>query len=77
MISLPATPELLRVAKRVVWFSEPLEALADPLHLLSHAMTYGTIEDIVTLEAVAPTKNEAESVVETALRRLLALATGA
>ena len=31
----------------------------------------------VTLEAVAPTKNEAESVVETALRRLLALATGA
>jgi len=32
---------------------------------------------LVTLEAVAPTKNEAESVVETALRRLLALAAGA
>lgn len=32
---------------------------------------------LVTLEAVAPTKNEAESVVETALRRLIALAAGA
>jgi hypothetical protein len=52
MKSLPATPELLRVARRVVWFKEPTEALADPLHLLAHAMTYGTIEDIVTLEAV-------------------------
>jgi hypothetical protein len=31
----------------------------------------------VTLEAVAPTKSEAESVVETALRRLIALAAGA
>ena len=52
MISLPATPELLRVARRVVWYKDPLEALADPLHLLAHAMTYGTIEDIVTLQAV-------------------------
>ena len=52
MISLPATPELLRVARRVVWFKDPAEALADPLHLLAHAMTYGSIEDIVTLQAV-------------------------
>jgi hypothetical protein len=52
MISFPTTPELLRVARRVVWFKDPLEALADPLHLLAHAMTYGTIEDIVTLQAV-------------------------
>lgn len=52
MISLPATPELLRVARRVVWFKEPAEALADPLHLLAHAMTYGSIEDIAALQAV-------------------------
>jgi nicotinamide-nucleotide amidase len=32
---------------------------------------------LVTLEAVAPTKNEAESVVETAVKRLIALAAGA
>ena len=52
MISLPATPALLRVAQRVVWFKEPAAALADPVHLLAHAMTYGSIEDIVALQAV-------------------------
>jgi hypothetical protein len=49
---LPATPALLRVARRVVWFKEPAEALADPVHLLAHAMTYGGIEDIAALQAV-------------------------
>lgn len=49
MKALPATPELLRVARRVVWFKEPPEALADPVHFLAQAMTYGTIEDLRTL----------------------------
>ena len=52
MISLPATPALLRVARRVVWFKEPAEALAHPVHLLAHAMTYGSLEDVVALQAV-------------------------
>jgi hypothetical protein len=51
MKPLPPTPELLRVARRVVWFKDPAEALAEPVHLLAHAMTYGTIEDIAVLEA--------------------------
>ena len=30
MKPLPITPDLLRVARRVVWFKEPEEALAEP-----------------------------------------------
>jgi hypothetical protein len=32
---LPATPALLTVAERVVWFKPPTETLADPLHFLA------------------------------------------
>lgn len=52
MKPLPATPALLEVARRVVWFKDPAEALADPFHLLAHAMTYGTVEDIAALQDV-------------------------
>ena len=52
MRPLPATPALLAVARRVVWFKEPAAALDDPVHLLAHAMTYGTVEDIAALQAV-------------------------
>jgi len=41
MKPLPNTPELLNVARRVVWFEEPAEALADPVHFLAYVMTYG------------------------------------
>ena len=49
MNPLPATPPLLAVARRVVWFKEPTEALADPVHFLAHLMTHGTIEDFMAL----------------------------
>lgn len=52
MKPLPAAPELLNVARRVVWFKKPDEALADPVHFLAHVMTYGTIEDLKALQAV-------------------------
>ena len=38
--------ELLRVAKRMVWFKPPEETLADPVLFLSHVMTHGTVEDL-------------------------------
>ena len=41
--------ELLRVAKRMVWFKPPEETLADPVLFLSHAMTYGTVDDLRVL----------------------------
>jgi hypothetical protein len=50
MKSLPATQPLLNVARRVVWFKKPEEALADPVHFLAHVMTYGTVEDLKALK---------------------------
>jgi hypothetical protein len=44
MESIPATPESLKVAQRVVWFKDPVEALADPIHFLAHVMTYGPLK---------------------------------
>jgi hypothetical protein len=52
MKPLPRTPELLNVARRIVWFKEPGEALADPLHFLAHVMTYGTVEDLIAVQKV-------------------------
>jgi hypothetical protein len=39
--------DLRRVAKRVVWFKPPEEALNETKLFLAHVMTYGTLEDIV------------------------------
>lgn len=39
--------ELHKVAKRVVWFKPPEEALKDTKLFLAHVMTYGTLDDIV------------------------------
>lgn len=52
MKTLPITPELLNVARRVVWFKEPEDTLADPVHFLAHVMTYGTVEDLQALRGV-------------------------
>ena len=46
------TPVLLNVARRVIWFKTPGEALADPVHFLAHVMTYGTAEDLNALKGV-------------------------
>jgi hypothetical protein len=51
--ALPRTPELLNVARRVVWFKEPAETLAEPLLFLAHVMTYGTVEDVVAVQSTA------------------------
>ena len=52
MKSLPLTQDLRSVAQRVVWFKEPDEALAEPLHFLAHVMTYGTVEDLAIVGKV-------------------------
>jgi hypothetical protein len=49
MRALPRTPELLRVARRVIWFEGPERALADPLQFLAHVMVFGTVEDLKAL----------------------------
>jgi hypothetical protein len=52
MKRLPKTPELLRVASRVVWFEEPERALADPIQFLAHVMVFGTVEDLEALRGI-------------------------
>ena len=51
MLNPGARGELLRVAKRMVWFKTPEEALAEPALFLSYAMTYGTIDDLRVVRA--------------------------
>jgi hypothetical protein len=46
---LPATPELLDAARRIIWFKSPEEALRDPIHLLAYAMKHSTDEDMALL----------------------------
>lgn len=52
MKTLPVTPELLRVARRVIWFEEPARALADPVQFLAHVMVFGTVEDLRALHGI-------------------------
>jgi hypothetical protein len=40
--------DLLRVAKRVIWFKKPEDAMKDVKLFLSHVMTFGTLSDIST-----------------------------
>ena len=43
--------DLLAVAKRVIWFKTPEDALLDTKLFLAHLMTYGNLNDIrVTLK---------------------------
>ncbi len=46
MKPFPATPELLAVARRVIWFEEPERALEDPVRFMAYAMTYALHEDM-------------------------------
>ena len=61
MKPLPQTPALLDVAERVVWFKDPADALADPVHFLAHVMTYGTVEDLCAVRSVVGEKEFLEA----------------
>jgi hypothetical protein len=49
-VKLPKTEELLRVARRVVWFKEPEDTLENPYHFLAYLMTYGFYEDVAVVK---------------------------
>lgn len=52
MKPLPETPALLAVARRVIWFEEPRQALSDPIHFLAYLMTYGTVADLEAIRGI-------------------------
>jgi hypothetical protein len=64
MKPVPPTPGLLSVARRVVWFQEPEETLADPVQFLAHVMTYGTIQDLAALEGIIGPEEFSQALVE-------------
>ena len=51
MLNAAAPSDLLGVARRMVWFKAPEEALADTALFLSYAMTYGTVDDLRVVRA--------------------------
>jgi hypothetical protein len=46
MKPIPITPETLCLARNIVWFEAPEEALADPVRFMAYAMTYALPEDM-------------------------------
>jgi hypothetical protein len=46
MRPLPITPLTLGIARNVIWFEPPEQALADPVRFMAYAMTYAVPEDM-------------------------------
>jgi hypothetical protein len=46
MKPIPFSPEIVEVARRIVWFEDPAEALADPVRFMAYAMARATHEDM-------------------------------
>jgi hypothetical protein len=49
MTPIPLTPETEALARRLVWFEVPAEALADPVRFLAYALEFATHEDMSAL----------------------------
>jgi len=46
MRPIPPTEEIKGVARRVVWFEEPEQALSDPVRFIAYAMAYASHGDM-------------------------------
>ena len=46
ILAVPYPAELLRVARKVVWYDQPEQTLADLKTFLSHLMVYGSSADV-------------------------------
>jgi hypothetical protein len=51
MQRLPRTPELKALARRMIWFEKPEQALADWIRLAAYTLTFGTPSDVRALRA--------------------------
>lgn len=49
MNQVPLTEEIAEVARRVIWFEDPQQAIADIPRFVAYVMTYGTHEDMKTI----------------------------
>ena len=46
MKAIPLTPLILDLARRIIWFEPPEQALAEPIRFMAYAMTYTRHEDM-------------------------------
>lgn len=46
MTPIPLNDETKALARRVVWFDTPAEALADPIRFMAYVMARATVEDL-------------------------------
>ena len=53
-LAIPYPAELLRVARKVVWYDKPEQTLADLKTFLSHLMVYGSAADVVIAKRYVP-----------------------
>jgi hypothetical protein len=49
MKPIPLNPHTEAVARRVVWFEEPAEALEDTIRFMAHAMKHAVHDDMTVL----------------------------
>lgn len=49
MKPLELTDDLVRVARRCVWFKAPDDAIRMPAHFIAHVLTFGTHADVRVL----------------------------
>lgn len=54
ILAVPYPEELLRVARKVVWYDKPERTLADLNTFLAHLMVYGSTSDIAVAERHVP-----------------------
>ncbi len=51
MRRLPCTEELKAIARRVIWFEEPEQALSDAKRFIAYAVTYAHYEDMAAIRS--------------------------
>src|SRR5581483_10059422 len=55
-LPVPYSADLVRVARKVVWFDDPERTLADLPTFLAHVMIYGSTTDVATVERYVPSE---------------------
>jgi len=53
-LATPYPAELIRVARKVVWYDSPEQTLADLPTFLTHVMVYGSSADVTVVERYVP-----------------------
>src|SRR6266702_2416636 len=54
VIAKPYPPELMRIARKVVWYDAPEQTLQDLKTFLAHLMVYGGPADVAIVERYIP-----------------------